>query len=183
VASPESELLAAARSHAPDAWDLLLKRHQLPLYTYVAEMVGDRTAALDLVQETFARAIRHIGSLQDDAKFASWLFSIAHQQCLQHWRRTQRERALFEEDDTALDPAFADEPDPRALLIQREQAEALFALVARLPPAQRSALLLHIVEDFPLDEIAAITGIPLGTVKSRLHHAKRALQTMIRHSP
>ncbi len=179
MAPSDAQLLSAARQHAPDVWDTLLKRHQLPLYTYIAELTRDDSAALDLVQETFTAAVRHIGTLRDDARFASWLFGIAHQKCVQHWRRTRRDAAVFE--STTDDEAPSDWPDdsandPRTLLLQREQATEFFALVEQLPIAQRSALLLHVLEDFPLEEIATITRVPLGTVKSRLHHAKRALR-------
>jgi len=182
VASPHTELLNAARQHAPEAWDTLLKRHQLPLYTYVAELLRDDTAALDVVQETFAAAVRNIASLRDDAKFASWLFGIAHQKCARHWRRARRTDALFAAtpaDDAPVDWLDNDTPDPRTLLLRREHAEDFFALVEQLPAAQRSALLLHVLEDFSLEEIASITAVPLGTVKSRLHHAKRALRQLV----
>ncbi len=186
MVSSEPHLIASARNHAPAAWDTLLQRHQLPLYTYVAELLRDDTAALDVVQETFAAAVRYIASLRDDAKFASWLFGIAHQKCVQHWRRTRRDDALFSptpEENSPADWPDPDAPDPRRQLIRREEAEAFFALVEQLPPAQRSALLLHVLEDFSLEEIASITAVPLGTVKSRLHHAKRALRRLVETSP
>lgn len=184
MASPESDLLNAARHHAPDAWDTLLKRHQLPLYTYAAELLRDKNAALDVVQETFAAAVRHIANLRDDARFASWLFGIAHQKCVQHWRHTQRSAEVFSDavadnDNAPHDWPDPDNSDPRALLLQREEAESLFALIEKLPPPQRSALLLHVLEDFSLDEIATISAVPVGTIKSRLHHAKRALRQLV----
>lgn len=183
MASPDIHLVNAARHHAPAAWDTLLKRHQLPLYTYVTELIRDDTAALDLVQETFAAAVRHIASLRADERFASWLFGIAHQKCVQHWRRTQRTDALFASappDDSAPEAwPDADAIDPRATLLRREQAEEFFALVEQLAPAHRSALLLHVLEDFSIEEIARITDVPVGTVKSRLHHAKRALRQLV----
>ena len=186
MAPYEPHLVASARRHEPAAWDALLRRHQLPLYTYVAELLRNDTAALDVVQETFAAAVRHITGLREDAKFASWLFGIAHQKCVQHWRRTRRDDALFTptpEDDSPADWPDPDGPDPRRQLIRREEAEAFFSLVEQLPPFQRSALLLHVLEDFSLEEIATITAVPLGTVKSRLHHAKRALRRLVETSP
>ena len=182
VASPDPQLVNAARQHAPDAWDTLLKRHQLPLYTYIAELLRDDTAALDVVQETFATAVRHIASLRDDTKFASWLFGIAHQKCVQHWRRAKRTDAIFAptpEEDSASEWPDANESDPRAILLRREAAETFFILVGQLPEAQRSALLLHVLEDFSLEEIGNITSGPVGTVKSRLHHARRALRQLV----
>lgn len=175
------DLLKAARLNEPDAWDTLLKQNQLSLYAYVAEMLHDRSAALDVVQETFAAAVRHISSLRDDRRFVSWIFGIAHQRCIQHWRRVRRNEAVFDQSafDAVSDAIDLDSRDPRALLLDREQCDEFFRLVESLPLSQRSVLLLHIVEDFSLEDIAAITDAPIGTVKSRLHYGKRALRTLV----
>jgi RNA polymerase sigma-70 factor (ECF subfamily) len=180
VAPSDPNLISAARRQVPEAWDILLKQHQLPLYIYAAELIHDKTSALDVVQETFANAVRHIGSLRDDARFSSWLFGIAHQKCVQHWRRNRRDGEIFETDESGADDRRDDdETDPRSLLIRRENVEEFFTLVGRLPLPQRSALLLHVLEEFSLEEIAIVTGVPVGTVKSRLHHAKRALRILL----
>jgi RNA polymerase sigma-70 factor, ECF subfamily len=78
-----------------------------------------------------------------------------------------------------MDELKADEADPCIALLTAERAEQLFVLVERLPLAQRSALLLHVLGNFSLEEIAGIASVPIGTVKSRLHHAKRALRGLI----
>ena len=176
VAETEQLPVAQARSGEPTAWDTLFRRYQLPLYVYVFELVRDEQASLDIVQETFINAARHIGSLREDGKFGSWLFGIAHQKCIQRWRKQGREAAALEE--FAASPA-ASEDDPAELLIREEQEAVLMKLLNRLPIAQRSALLLHFVEDFSLEEIAAVTGAALGTVKSRLHYAKKALKKLM----
>src|ERR1051325_10526115 len=94
VAETEQLPVAAARDGDAAAWDALFRRYQLPLYVYVVELLHNEQAALDVVQETFINATRHIRSLRDDARFGSWLFSIAHQKCQQQWRRPQREQPL-----------------------------------------------------------------------------------------
>src|SRR5215468_8779283 len=86
-----------ARAGDPGAWDVLFRRYQLPLYVYVFEMVRDEQTSLDIVQETFINAARHIGSLREDGKFGSWLFGIAHQTCIQRWRKQAREEMLRDE--------------------------------------------------------------------------------------
>jgi len=184
VANSSFPLVQAARRHDAQAWDTLLKQHQLPLYAYVAELTRDRHAALDLVQETFANAVRHIATLRDDSKFAGWLFGIAHQRCVQQFRRKRRHEDLFADtDESADDLPDPTLDDPRDTLLRTEHSERFFALVEKLPAAQRSALLLHVLENFPLEEIATITAVPLGTVKSRLHHAKRALRQLVEDQP
>ena len=91
VAEREQLPVLQARAGEPAAWDTLFRRYQLPLYVYVFELVHDEQAGLDLVQETFIAAVKHIGSLRDDEKFGSWLFGIAHQKCIQRWRKQNRE--------------------------------------------------------------------------------------------
>lgn len=176
VAEREQLPVAAARAGSPDAWEALFQRYQLPLYAYVFELVRHEQTALDVVQETFIRATRHLASLRDDDRFGGWLFSIAHQKCVDRWRKSGREEPLEPETAEAL-PDF--ESDPGELLIRREQEAAFMKLIEQLPLPQRSALLLHFVEDFPLEEIARITGASVGTVKSRLHYGKKALRTLL----
>ena len=78
--------VAQAREGDPAAWDALFRRFQLPLYVYVFELVRDEQASLDIVQEAFINAVRHISGLREDDKFGGWLFGIAHQKCVQRWR-------------------------------------------------------------------------------------------------
>jgi RNA polymerase sigma-70 factor (ECF subfamily) len=176
VAEREQLPVLQAKAGEPEAWDILFRRYQLPLYVYVFELVHDEQTSLDLVQETFIAAIRHIGSLRDDEKFGSWLFGIAHQKCIQRWRKQNREEILLDEIPDAPDE-FENSPDD--LLIRQEQEAEFMNLLNQLPLPQRLVLLLHFVEDFSLEEIAGITETQLGTVKSRLHYAKRALRKLL----
>jgi len=181
LAVPESEreLSRQARAGSPGGWDALFKRYQLPLYVYVFELVRDEQESLDLVQETFIAAVRHIGSLRDDAKFGGWLFGIAHQKCIQCWRKQGRENTALDE-LSAAPPEF--EANPAELLISRERETEFLRLVEQLPLPQRSVLLLHYLEDFSLEEIAGITGTNVGTVKSRLHYARKALGKLLKEN-
>ena len=165
-----------ARAGEPDAWDALFKRYQLPLYAYAFELLRDEQASLDVVQESFITAVRHIRSLQNDDKFGSWIFSIAHQRCIQHWRRNGREHPVEVEE---LEAFPSDDLDPSEWCFRREQEEQVMDLLGHLPPPQRAVLLLHFLEDFSLEEIARITESPMGTVKSRLHYAKSALRRLL----
>jgi RNA polymerase sigma-70 factor (ECF subfamily) len=176
VAEREQLPVAQAKAGEPEAWDILFRRYQLSLYVYVFELVHDKQTSLDLVQETFIAAVRHIGGLRDDAKFGSWLFRIAHQKCIQRWRKQNREELL---PDDISDMPDESENNPDNLLIQREQEAEFMNLLDQLPLPQRAVVLLHFVEDFSLVEIAGITGVAVGTVKSRLHYAKRALRKLL----
>jgi RNA polymerase sigma-70 factor (ECF subfamily) len=180
VAEIEQLPVQQARAGDAEAWNTLFRRYQLPLYVYAFELVRDEQTSLDIVQETFINAVRHIGSLRADAKFGSWLFGIAHQKCIQRWRKQAREEML--RDEFANAPAqFETAPDD--LLIREEQETEFMRLLNQLPPPQRSVLLLHFVEDFSLEEIAGITGVSIGTVKSRLHYAKKSLRKLLEGKP
>src|SRR5437867_12059955 len=100
VAEREQLPVADARAGNAEAWAALFQRYRLPLYVYIFELVRDGQTSLDLVQETFVKAFRHLASLRDDEKFGCWLFSIAHQKCIQLWRRRDREAVFGEQ----LDP-------------------------------------------------------------------------------
>lgn len=176
VALTEQLPVQKARRQDPAAWDVLFKRYQMPLYVYVFELVHDEQDSLDVVQETFISASRNIDSLREDHRIGSWLFGIAHQKCVQRWRRGNREEAALQE--LAATPVEAEE-QPDNLLIRREQEAEFMDLLNGLPVAQRSVLLLHFLEDFNLEEISNITGVALGTVKSRLHYAKATLRKLL----
>jgi RNA polymerase sigma-70 factor (ECF subfamily) len=165
-----------AKAGELEAWSVLFRRYQLPLYVYVFELARDEQTSLDIVQETFIAAVRHIADLRDDSKFGGWLFGIAHQKCAQWWRRQNRAAAWRGE--MAESPPDLD-AGPDELLVRKEQEAEFMKLINQLPPPQRSVLLLHFVEDFPLEQIAEITQTPFGTVKSRLHYAKRALRELL----
>jgi RNA polymerase sigma-70 factor, ECF subfamily len=181
VADNPTTFVQQARAGEPAAWNGLFQRYQLPLYTYAYELVRHEQDSLDIVQETFINAIRHLGSLRDDEKFGSWLFGIAHQKCIQHWRKQSR-RTMFQEQDAA-EFAEADFPSgensPDEWLVRKEQEEAFLVLLEQLEPPHRSVLLLHWIEEFTLEQIAEVTGTQLGTVKSRMHYAKRALKKLL----
>src|SRR5688572_12632834 len=142
--------VSEARAGLPAAWDILFKRYQLPLYVYVFELLRDEQASLDAVQETFINAARYLGSLREDAKFGSWLFGIAHQKCIQLWRKRSREKDFFNEQFDATEEY---DDAPSELLIRAEQEAEFMNLLNQLPVPQRSVLLLHFVEDFSLEEI------------------------------
>ncbi|MBI5385481.1 MAG: RNA polymerase sigma factor [Verrucomicrobia bacterium] len=172
-------LVQRARAREPDAWDRLFQRFQLPLYSFVYELVRHEQTSLDIVQETFINAVRHLGSLRDEERFGSWLFGIAHQKCVQHWRRAGRAGGVVDDTRELPEDAASVDLDPGEWLVRREREEEFMTALNQLPSPQRAVLLLHFLEDFSLEEIAAITGAPVGTVKSRLHHAKKGLRELL----
>jgi RNA polymerase sigma-70 factor (ECF subfamily) len=165
-----------ARQGEAGAWEILFKRYQLPLYTYVNELIHHEQASLDIVQESFISAARHIQRLREDQKFGSWLFGIAHQKCAQHWRK---QRPEIEPPEEAEETASEETAQPDTILMRAEDEEKLMQLLEKLPPPHRAVLILYVMEEFSIADIALITGIPPGTVKSRLHYAKSELREIL----
>jgi RNA polymerase sigma-70 factor, ECF subfamily len=176
MAETEQLPVRQAREGNPAAWDALFRRFQLPLYVYVFELVHQEQTSLDIVQETFIAATKHIGGLRDDEKFASWLFGVAHQKCLLHWRKKSGKEVLLDEIPDAPDESL-DAPDE--VLIRSEQEAEFMKALEQHTLSHRSVLLLHFVEDFSLEEIARVTETEIGTVKSRLHYAKKSLRAIL----
>src|SRR3954463_5994921 len=116
MAEHEQLPVREARAGDSDAWGVLLARFRLPLYAYVFELVHQEQTTLDIVQESFINAARHIGSLQYDDKFGSWLFNIAHQKCIQHWRKLHAEEIPIDPQDDGFPEAGA---GPQELLIRK----------------------------------------------------------------
>ena len=171
--------IQAAKDGESAAWQSLFRRFRLPLFVYVAELVQSREEALDIVQETFANASRYIGKLRDDSKFASWLFQISHQKCIRYLER-RGQRVLMEFPlDEETQYLSSEQSNPREWAIRKEDEQAFSRMLEEIPIAQRSVLLLHFVEDFSLEEIAEISAVPVGTVKSRMHHAKKTLRKIL----
>lgn len=176
VGSENEQLpVAAARTGDTEAWSALLARYRLPLYAYVFELVHQEQTTLDIIQESFIAAARHIASLQNDDKFGSWLFNIAHQKCIQHWRKSRPEEISIDSQEELL-PDF--ESGPGELLVRKEQEAEFMKLLNQLAVPHRAVLLLYFFEDFSLEEIARITDASLGTVKSRLHYARKAFKKL-----
>src|SRR5213596_2633126 len=154
----DEELIAAVASGDGRRLEELCRRWERPLYQLIARHTGGRDVE-DLYQETWLRVVRAARRFDPGRRFSTWLFQIATNLCRDWHRRPPPE---------PVDPADAD-----AVLDARR-------LLAALPEAQRSAVILRYYHDLPEEEVAAILGCPRGTVKSRLHHAMRRLLEMAR---
>ncbi len=168
--------VAEARAGQPVAWDALFRRYQLPLYAYVQSLTRHEQTSLDIVQETFIKAVRHINTLRDDARFGSWMFRIAHQQCQQHWRKSRPVESI---EESPRDEPVDNGNSPLDELLSAEQEELFLAAIDALPEEHRSVVLLHCLEGFSLVQIVDITDVPLGTVKSRLFNARKKLRAQL----
>lgn len=174
--SPDARLLARVARHERDALADLYARFQRPLFTYLFHLLGQRELAEDVLQEVMVIVWQTAGAFRGDAPVARWLFGIAHHQAFKALRREPA--AVRLELDAARHLADA-ALDPETDLLRQATHDELIAALARLTLEHREVLELAFFQDFACKEIATIVGIPLGTVKSRLSYARRALKAIL----
>ncbi|GGX08892.1 RNA polymerase sigma factor [Streptomyces malachitofuscus] len=139
-----------------------------PLWRYVRGVVGSSHLADDLVQEAWVAVVRGLPRLRQAERFAPWLFTIARRTVTDHLRQTYKAPETAMEDATAV---VADDELSGVLTTMRIEAG-----LAALPPLEREVLILFHLQDLPLASCAEVLGVPAGTVKSRLHRARRMLR-------
>lgn len=180
----DAELVAGALKGSQDAYRELVKRFERPVYSLIVRMVQDSATAEDLAQEVFVKAFRRLNTYDPQWKFSSWLFKIAHNTTIDHLRRSVPETVPLEveEDDAgghrgSLAAVLADETteDPRAAAERRDLARSLERAISSLRPEYRQAVLMFYAHGASYQDICEVTGLPLGTVKTNLHRARKEL--------
>jgi RNA polymerase sigma-70 factor (ECF subfamily) len=150
----------------------LFARYRTPLFNFFLRMDGDRQLGEDLVQEVFVRILRFRQTFHDATPFATWMYQIARNARIDHYRRRHAEVALNEELDLPLDGA--PHAESRALATERETL--LNSALARLAPAQRELLVLSRFQELKYHQIAALLDCEPGTVKTRIFRAMAELR-------
>ena len=165
-------LLIRARNGDADAFTQFVLRWQERLRAHAERLTGHPTAADDVLQETWIAVLKGLGGLSDVEAFRAWIYRIVSRKAADWIRRRQRRRRLGRRFAAEAAPSFADE-EPS------DRIESLDDAVKRLSPPLRHAVLLHYVEEFTVEEVADVLRIPVGTVKSRLHNARKQLRALI----
>ncbi len=178
----ESETSAIARGlrrRDPDLLDRLIEQYQHRLLRYLVSLTADRALAEDLFQETWIRVLERGHQYDGRHEFSTWLYAVARNLTIDHLRRKKPAvslDALMDREDAPVPYEPAD-TGPSALdaVAQHELAERITAAMSGLPVEYRETVVLRFQEGLALEEIANVTGLPLGTVKSRLYRALNML--------
>mgnify|MGYP000845371956 FL=1 len=166
----DERLMLAYRDGDATAFEALYARYRTRLYRHLAHQCGDNRLAEELYQDIWLKVVNARQDYEPLAKFATWLFRIAHHRLIDHYRQHARRAAdLFEADPDEL-PAPATS-DPARASEQSDIARRIAAALAELPEPQREAFLIAGEAGTSLDEIAAATATGRETVKSRLRYA------------
>ncbi|EJL79791.1 RNA polymerase sigma factor, sigma-70 family [Polaromonas sp. CF318] len=166
------------------AFDALYARHELGVWRYVFRSVRVQAVADDLLQDVWFAVARSAPTYTVSARFKTWLFTMAHNRLVDHFRSARHHVSIDASDDEdspgigdtlAADSGFG----PLRRLESSEQAAALIAAVERLPREQREAFLLQAEAGLSVDEIATATGVNFETAKSRLRYARNSLRQQL----
>jgi RNA polymerase sigma-70 factor (ECF subfamily) len=171
--SQERDLIRSAQTADQEAFRALVERYRLPVLRTARILLTDSALAEDVAQEAWVNAWRALGHFDSERPFRPWILRIVANCCRMELRR-------HHDADTTLDlvepEALSDESDLLADMVRREEYGRLEDAIASLRPEQQQLVALRYRADLDLGEIALVTGLPLGTVKSRLHRALIAIR-------
>ena len=187
---PSEELMQAHGLGSEAAFEELVRRHQKGVLNYVHRMVQNRQIAEELTQEVFLALVKNGRRYQPTAKFTTYLYAIASNMVSKEWLRRKRRPKFFslftawarggDDNYSPLDVASDDGADVVAAFRQGEVSEAVNEALQHLPEHQREAFILRRFKDLSYDEISTITKVPIGTAKSRVVRAERALRPLLK---
>lgn len=182
----ESEYIKRCQEGDQEAFGQLVTMYENKILNYCYRMLGDRTDAEDATQEVFVKLYRFIGSFTGQSAFSTWLYKIASNVCLDFLRKNKRHTV----DTVSLHQQNAEGEEfllniedkgrtPYESAQMNEAQRALFAALSQLNEEQRKVVVLRDVEGLSYEEIAEVTGLAAGTVKSRINRARQALKKLL----
>jgi RNA polymerase sigma-70 factor (ECF subfamily) len=183
MADENTEISRGLQRRDPDLLDRLIEKYQHRLLRYLIHLTGRRDLAEDFFQETWIRVLERGSQYDSRFEFSTWLFTIARNLVLDY-RRRKRPASLDgspgTDDAAPFDIPTTGQPSAFDATVQREQNEQISAGMRHIAVEYREALVLRFQEGMSLEEIAHVTGAPLGTVKSRIYRGLTALQPWLK---
>jgi RNA polymerase sigma-70 factor (ECF subfamily) len=188
---PDDDARLVARAQAGDmrSYDVLVTRHRGRIFAMIRNMIHQEADAWDLAQEVFIKAWQALPRFEAKARFATWLYRIAHN-VVYDWTRKRKIESVGEFNDEIferdrIDPAAVTAPNsgaaPDEAMAHGELRVKIEAALAKLSPEHREVVLLKDVQGLAYKEIGEVMGSSIGTVMSRLFYARQKLQTMLKH--
>ena len=176
--APDGELISAYVGGDPRAFDAIVDRYERRVYGVALRMCGDAEDARDVTQEVFVNALRALRTFRGDAQLSTWFHRVAINASYDHARK--RKRRLAQPIDDEHDRA--DEgPGPEESAVAASRAAAVHRALAAISAEHRAVIVLHDLQGLDYPEVAEALGIPLGTVKSRIHRARVELAKRLGH--
>src|SRR5262245_2681956 len=180
VGDADAQLMLRYAAGDARAFDELYANHRNGVWRFIRRSVNHAAATDDVFQECWSRVIAHRENYRPEARFATWLYRIAHNCCMDHWRKSGRRGQRETVDDEAIAAAAIDaSAEPLAAALEGEAGARLAATLERLPEEQRAAFLLYVEGGLTVAEIAETTQVNPETAKSRLRYAVARLKAAL----
>jgi RNA polymerase sigma-70 factor (ECF subfamily) len=177
----DEELMLAYRDGDAGAFDALYRRHKGPLYRYLVRQCRDAAAAEELFQDIWLNLIRARATYTVTARFTTYLYRLAHNRLIDHYRRRAPAALLsFDDDESTAEIAGGRQSEPHVSYEAKAQAQRVLQVLESLPAAQREAFVLQHEAGMSIEEIAEATGVARETAKSRLRYAMTKLREGMR---
>lgn len=180
----ETDLALRAQGGSEEAFRELVRRFERPVYTLVLRMVRDPGTAEELAQDVFVKAYRRLDTYDPLRRIGSWLFKIAHNTTIDHLRRSSPDLVSLSADEEGgglaavlRNPAAE---SPEAAAERRDLARDLDRAINALRPEYRAAVVMRYQEGLSYEEISEAMELPLGTIKTHLHRARKELAETMR---
>ena len=179
-AGSDRQLIDQARAGEPAACDALARRYRRAAYLLALQMLGNRDDAMDVTQDAMLRFFSTLNSFDATRRVQPWLFTIVRNQVRDLWRQRQRRPAdAIGESDALVGQLAAPQPSPEADLGRQELRQRVWRALATLPADKREIVVLRDFHDLSYSDLAEVLDIPIGTVMSRLHGARRQLRARL----
>jgi len=170
----DADLIRQAARGSVEAYNLLVSRWEKRVYNYLLRITANREDALDLTQDVFLKAYQNLRKLDDPARFAAWLYRIAHNEAFSMFRKRRPETDVDELEPEATETKVT---VGGSSVFPMELSLAVSGALGRLSPEQREAVVLKVYQGFKFEEMAEILSCPVSTIKSRLYTALELLKT------
>ncbi len=177
----DSKLVKQALKGDRKAFEMIVRRYEQPLLNYLGRTIGERETALDFAQDVFLKAYAALPSYRPAWKFSTWLFKIASNHLIDHWRKKKLPLVSLDQpidgEEGSLTPQASD-PGPSVVRVLElaEIRDRIERALESVPEMLRELFVLRHVSEFSYEEIAEIKGLPVGTVKNRVFQAKEMIR-------
>lgn len=183
MAVSDWELIELFKKGNEEVFEEIVRRYQKKVYNTTYRMMGNHEDASDLAQEAFIRIYRNLHSFKGKSSFSTWLFTVTTNVCRDEMRKRQRrlqaqslsEPVQFEDGEVEREIAD-DSMAPEIVSLHREMHDEIQAVIEQLPPEQKEAIVLREFQGFSYEEIAEISGVAVGTIKSRISRARQSMK-------